>query len=320
MPINTLRRKSKKPPLKGRLTTPLSADDGPKSILRTLGPLILLIGAVSLANVASQLALYPLYGATVVSMHFETMSLAICMLASFIPFPASMEGMAWTALTVIIPASPALLYAVGTRTAWWNDPVWGPTTTQIVSSIPNQFLANLVIISRIVSPSEYSFLEKLTRGVSSIGPSPEWNLPLFLRQACAWICYLVCVCEGGPSVVGLFVHAGRIQLQPSEHSTRLRVMYRTFNTKHSMYLSPLARLCPPQCFLFQMKPASSRVRHQHPPCYEQPLLGGPLFTLPSLSSSQSLLKIIPPALRLHSHTLPLIILSVCLTVNTVQLV
>lgn len=152
MPNNALRLKSKK-----RLMPP-STDRQADSIVRTLGPVILLIGVASLANVASQLALYPLYGTTVSSMHFATVSLAICMLSSFIPFPVSLEGVAWTALSIIIPASPTLLYTVGAQTASWNDPVWGPITTQIVSSIPGQFLANSIVISRIVSLSQHCSL------------------------------------------------------------------------------------------------------------------------------------------------------------------
>lgn len=165
MPPNLQRRKSKKPFSGGSFASP--STKASKSVLRALGPLIPLMAVVSLANVASQLALHPLYGGTVTSMHFETVSLAVCMLASFIPFAVSMETMAWTALSVIIPASPALLYKAGAQTASWNDPLWGPIITQTVSSIPSQLLACLIIIARIVSLS-YRSLEKLTHDLKHI--------------------------------------------------------------------------------------------------------------------------------------------------------
>jgi hypothetical protein len=163
-----------------------------------------------MANVASQLALYPLYGSTAASMHFETMSLAVCMLASFIPLPVSMERMAWTALSVIIPASPLLLYVAGSRTALWNNPIWGPVMAQTVSSIPIQLLANLIITARIVSLFEYLFLEELKRCVGYIGAFFMWILPLYVYQTYGWICLLVRACQGGPSLVGLFISMGRI--------------------------------------------------------------------------------------------------------------
>lgn len=126
------RKKSKNKPAQSQSTiTGIS----PMQVVAQSLPLLCIISTV---DVASQLALHPLYGSTTSSLHFPTLSLVICLLSSFLPHINSRAAL--STMSVITAAAPALLYRLGAHTSRWRDPIWGPGSTQIVGAIPILFL------------------------------------------------------------------------------------------------------------------------------------------------------------------------------------
>lgn len=108
----------------------------------------ILVSFISVSNVAAQLALHPLYGGTTSSMHFPTVSLAMCLLAPYLPHPGTRSSFA--AMSLILPASPVTLYLAGDYTTRWKDPFWGPIVTQAVGAIPILLLSVGVLHTLIV--------------------------------------------------------------------------------------------------------------------------------------------------------------------------
>ena len=124
---------------------------------RTLGPIswtilaLVLITEVSLTDVVSQVALHPLYGSTVTSKHFQTVSLLVCSL-SMIPKRRPTARTAWAIMSVLVAASPFLLHRIGSWTASWDNPTWGPIATQLFVSNIMQYLAISIFTPHIVGP------------------------------------------------------------------------------------------------------------------------------------------------------------------------
>lgn len=108
------------------------------SLLQVVAQSLPLLGVISTVNVASQLALHPLYGSTTTSLHFSTLSLVVCLLSSFLPRINSRATL--STMSVVSAAAPALLYRLGSHTSSRKDPVWGPIATQVVGAIPVLFL------------------------------------------------------------------------------------------------------------------------------------------------------------------------------------
>lgn len=95
--------------------------------------LVVLLSSVALANYACQLALHPLYGSIPTSFHFASATLVSCMLSSTLPirpYPAFLT------LATVLCAAPFTAFKLGSYTARFHNPTWGPVATQIGLAIP----------------------------------------------------------------------------------------------------------------------------------------------------------------------------------------
>ena len=134
-------------------TTPVSAAHPPNVIdaLLTLGSLTVFLPVVSLATLASKLALHPLYGTTTTSLHFVEILAGSCALATLRPdLPVHITLLS---LGTLLSAAPFTARWLGAWTARWHDPIWGPVVTQAGISVPIVGLSVVLARSRIVSAS-----------------------------------------------------------------------------------------------------------------------------------------------------------------------
>ena len=133
--------------------TPVSTAHPPNPIsaLLTLGSLTVLLPVVSLATLASKLALHPLYGTTTTSLYFVEVLAVSCALATIRPgLPAHTT---LRSLGMLLSAAPFTARWLGAWTARWHDPIWGPVVTQMGISVPIVGLSVVLARSRIVSAS-----------------------------------------------------------------------------------------------------------------------------------------------------------------------
>ena len=119
--------------------------------LLTLGSLTILLPVVSLATLASKLALHPLYGSTTTSLHFVEVLAGTCALATTRPdLPVHTTLLA---LGTLLSAAPFTARWLGSWTARWHDPIWGPVVTQMGIAVPVVGLSVVLARSRVVSTS-----------------------------------------------------------------------------------------------------------------------------------------------------------------------
>jgi hypothetical protein len=88
-----------------------------------------LVGAVSLATLASQLALHPLYGATVSSLYVKHVLTISCLLSALCP-PVPVHQV-FLLLSVLLAVAPLSAKHLGGLLGRWDSALWGPTLTQI---------------------------------------------------------------------------------------------------------------------------------------------------------------------------------------------
>ena len=116
--------------------------------LLTLGSLAALLPFVSLATLASKLALHPLYGSTTTSLHFVKVLAGSCALAAVRPdLPLHIVLLF---LGTLLSAAPFTARWLGAWTARWHDPIWGPVVTQMGITVPIVGLSVVLARSRIV--------------------------------------------------------------------------------------------------------------------------------------------------------------------------
>jgi hypothetical protein len=125
-------------------------------VLPNLLQSIALVAVISLSDVASQLALHPLYGGTATSLHFPILSLLVCLATASLPRFVNTRS-ALTLMSLLLAAAPVLLHRVGARTSSWLDPIWGPIATQLVGAIPILFLGAGILTDLLVSTVAASF-------------------------------------------------------------------------------------------------------------------------------------------------------------------
>lgn len=117
--------------------------------LLSLGGLTLLLPVLSLATLASKLALHPLYGSTATSLHFVEVLAGSCALA--IIRPDLPLHIALLFLGTLLSAAPFTARWLGAWTARWHDPIWGPVVTQMGIAVPIVGLGVVLARSKIVS-------------------------------------------------------------------------------------------------------------------------------------------------------------------------
>ena len=123
-------------------------------MLLSLGSLTLLLPILSLATLASKLALHPLYGSTATSLHFVEVLAVSCALATIRPdLPLHI---ALLFLGTLLSAAPFTSRWLGAWTARWHDPVWGPVATQMGIAVPVVGLGVVLARSKIVSGGFFS--------------------------------------------------------------------------------------------------------------------------------------------------------------------
>jgi hypothetical protein len=131
----------------------------PINTLLSLGTLTLFLPVVSLATLASKLALHPLYGSTATSLHFVKVLAGSCALATIRPdLPVHI---ALLFLGTLLSASPFTARWLGAWTSRWHDPIWGPVVTQMGIVMPIVGLSVVLARSRIVSNSFFSMKSEL---------------------------------------------------------------------------------------------------------------------------------------------------------------
>lgn len=145
------RRKPSKKPIDTTKKGRIPENTQPLSLVQFLVFGTYLVAIVSLANVASQLSLHPIYGGIIVSKHFQTLSLAVCLIASLVPWSLSLTRAGWAIMSLLVPMSPKILHRMGIWTASWNNPTWGPIVSQLGTAIPFQALAVYTLGSNLVS-------------------------------------------------------------------------------------------------------------------------------------------------------------------------
>lgn len=128
----------------------------PISALLSFASLALLLPIVSLATLASKLALHPLYGSTTTSTHFVKVLAGSCALAT--TRPNLPDHIALLFLGTLLSAAPFTARWLGAWTARWHDPIWGPVVAQMGIAVPIVGLSVVLARSRMVSSS---FLNKL---------------------------------------------------------------------------------------------------------------------------------------------------------------
>lgn len=126
----------------------------PITTLLSLGSLILL-PILSLATLASKLALHPLYGSTATSLHFVEVLAGSCALATTRPdLPVHV---ALLFLGTLLSAAPFTARWLGAWTARWHDPIWGPVVTQMGIAVPIVGMCIVLCRSKIVSGGIFFF-------------------------------------------------------------------------------------------------------------------------------------------------------------------
>lgn len=120
----------------------------------SLGSLILLLPILSLATLASKLALHPLYGSTATSLHFVEVLAGSCALATTRPdLPVHI---ALLFLGTLLSAAPFTARWLGAWTARWHDPIWGPVVTQMGIAVPIVGVSVVLGRSKLVSEGFFS--------------------------------------------------------------------------------------------------------------------------------------------------------------------
>ncbi|KAF8342640.1 S-adenosyl-L-methionine-dependent methyltransferase [Cantharellus anzutake] len=137
---------------------PPTSSTSPSSVTALLAGFFVL-SIISFSDVASQLSLHPLFGSAATARHFPTISLVICLLASFIPKRMRLDSRTGFAfMSLWFAASPAIMYCVGVHTSGWLNPLWGPIAAHILGgSLVTVLGASMLqnVLSR-VSPSGFS--------------------------------------------------------------------------------------------------------------------------------------------------------------------
>ena len=108
-----------------------------------------LLAVVSLAALASKLALHPLYGSTITSLKFLQVIVGSCALATVLPdLP---QHIVLLYLGTLLSAAPLTARWLGAWTARWHDPIWGPVVTQMGITAPIVGMSIVLARSIIVS-------------------------------------------------------------------------------------------------------------------------------------------------------------------------
>jgi hypothetical protein len=131
--------------------TPISTPRPPPNAIDALiflASLTVLLPALSLATLASKLALHPLYGSTTTSLHFIKVLAGSCALATVRPdLPVHITLLY---LGTLLSAAPFTARWLGAWTARWHDPIWGPVATQMGIAVPIVGLSVVLARSRMV--------------------------------------------------------------------------------------------------------------------------------------------------------------------------
>ncbi|KAF8342617.1 S-adenosyl-L-methionine-dependent methyltransferase [Cantharellus anzutake] len=134
---------------------PRTSSTSPSSVTALLAGFFVL-SIISFSDVASQLSLHPLFGSAATARHFPTISLVICLLASFIPKRMRLDSRTGFAfMSLWFAASPEIMYCVGVHTSGRLNP---PIAAHILGgSLVTMLGASMLqnVLSR-VSPSGFS--------------------------------------------------------------------------------------------------------------------------------------------------------------------
>lgn len=105
---------------------------GTVSVLKTAiqtTKIVALVAALSLASVASQLALHPLYGSTTSSLYFKHVLTIACLVSTLSPSVPAHH--IFRVLSVLLAFAPLSAKHLGGLFGRWDSPLWGPVLTQI---------------------------------------------------------------------------------------------------------------------------------------------------------------------------------------------
>ncbi|KDQ20086.1 hypothetical protein BOTBODRAFT_27508 [Botryobasidium botryosum FD-172 SS1] len=106
----------------------------PPSVLSVLAKSLLLMGGISVANIACQLSLHPLYGSIPTSTHFDNIMLASALFSTFIP--SFSEAGHLSGIAALLALAPVTAFRIGSSTARYGDPLWGPVLTHLALTAP----------------------------------------------------------------------------------------------------------------------------------------------------------------------------------------
>ncbi|KDQ17982.1 hypothetical protein BOTBODRAFT_29296 [Botryobasidium botryosum FD-172 SS1] len=104
--------------------------------------ILALLAAFFVSNIASQLALHPLYGSIPTSLHFHDVTLFATLLSTFTPLISqnTSQTNVLIAIGTVLSIAPVSILWSGSALGRLGDPVWGPVITHLTSAAPVLFL------------------------------------------------------------------------------------------------------------------------------------------------------------------------------------
>ncbi|KIM27045.1 hypothetical protein M408DRAFT_172974 [Serendipita vermifera MAFF 305830] len=130
----------------------------------------ILVGTLSFALVASQLALHPLYGSTTSSLYLKHVLIVSCLVSTVVP--AVPAHYVFQALSVLLAFAPLSAKHLGGWFGRWDSAMWGPILTQIPLAASFAGLSCMLLqewLVKIVPPSSQLGLNRIPLALVLLG-------------------------------------------------------------------------------------------------------------------------------------------------------
>ncbi|KAG8901881.1 hypothetical protein FRB99_005021 [Tulasnella sp. 403] len=124
-----------------------------------------LISTLSFGTYASQLALHPLYGETVTSLHFDYVVAGAMCLSMILPTSQGNEGSLLNLLSLVLALAPYSAFNFGARTARWGEVTLGPVIAQLPLSVPIVLAGSMLVRVQMCSLLNVSHSSRLFRAL-----------------------------------------------------------------------------------------------------------------------------------------------------------
>ncbi|KAJ1306130.1 hypothetical protein OPQ81_010841 [Rhizoctonia solani] len=105
-------------------------------MLRIVTKCILLTTGLTLASISFQEILHPLYGSIATSFHYRKLALGSVMASLLLGLTGIDERGALVGIASFLAGSPMAAFRIGSWTARFGSPVWGPVVTQLFIAAP----------------------------------------------------------------------------------------------------------------------------------------------------------------------------------------